>query len=175
MPDRVAPDWVTIAVLIKPRGNRGELVAHSLTSRPERFAQLQTVHLFGGGEVYHVEQVWEHEGSPIFKFRGVDTISAAELLRGAEVRIPASERIEPDPEEYFHSDLIGCEVRDAATHRLIGKVTGWEEYGGPALLDIDEGRILIPFVKAICIDIRPGDGIVRVNLPEGLETLRGAS
>jgi 16S rRNA processing protein RimM len=163
--------WVTVAVLLKPRGNRGEITAHSLTSHPERLTQLKTVHLFGAGNAYEIERVWDHDGTPIFKFKGVDSISDAELLRGAEVRVPASERVPAEPGEYFHSDLIGCEVRDAATDRLIGKVTGLEEYGGPALLEIDHGRILVPFVKAICVDIRPADGVVRVELPEGLETL----
>ena len=162
---------MTVAVLLKPRGIRGELTAHSLTSRIERLQQLKTVHLFGNGQAYEVERVWEHDGTPVFKFQGINSMNEAERLRGAEVRIPASERMEPEPGEFFHSDLIGCEMRDAATDRLIGKVTGWEEYGGPALLEVDNGRVLVPFVKAICVDIRPAEGVVRVNLPEGLETL----
>jgi hypothetical protein len=36
---------------------------------------------------------------------------------------------------------------------------------------VDNGRVLVPFVKAICVDIRPADTVIRVNLPEGLETL----
>jgi len=167
-------DWVTVAVLLKPRGNRGEVTAHSLTSHPERLGRLKTVHLFGSGQAYEIEKVWAHDGTPVFKFQGVDSISDAELLRGAEVRVPASERVEPEAGEFFHSDLIGCEVRDAATNRLIGKVTGWEEYGGPALLEVDNGRILVPFVKAICVDIRPADRVVRVTLPDGLETINEA-
>ena len=41
-----------------------------------------------------VEEVWEHAGALVFKFRGVDSISDAETLRGSEVQIPASERVE---------------------------------------------------------------------------------
>ena len=114
-----------------------------------------------------MEKVWDHDGTLVFKFAGVDSISDAEKLRGAEVRIPKSERVELEPDEFFHSDLVGCEVRDRVSDRLIGVVTGWEEYGGPALLEIDEGRLLIPFVKAICTDIRPQDRLIRVDLPEG--------
>jgi 16S rRNA processing protein RimM len=163
--------WVAVARLIRPRGNRGELIAESLTSRPERFGELRTVHLFGSGAAFEVERVWDHGGTPIFKFKGIDTISAAEALRGAEVRVPATERVALDAGEYFQSDLIGCEVRDASTGRLIGLVTGWEEYGGPPLLQVDDGRVQIPFVKAICVEIRPDERLIRVELPEGLETL----
>ena len=164
-------EWTTVAVLNRPRGNKGELTATCLSSKPERFADLRSVHLFGTGEAFEVENVWDHGGVIVFKFRGVDSISEAEKLRGAEVRVPKTERVPLEAGEYFHSDLVGCEVRDHASDRLIGRVTGWEEYGGPALLEVDDGRLLIPFVKAICVDIRPEQRLIRVNLPEGLESL----
>ena len=162
-------DWVTVAVLVRPRGIRGEITALSQSGHPERFSKLKTVRLFGSGNEYTVERVWDHQGTLIFKFAGVDSMNDAELLRGAEVRIPPSERVPLEPDEYFQSDLIGCEVRDRATQRVIGRVTGWEEYGGPSLLQVDNGRILIPFVKQICVDIRPADRLILTDLPEGLE------
>ncbi len=71
----------------------------------------------------------------------------AEKLRGAEVQVPLSERIELEPGEYFHSDLVGCEVREKVSGRVVGKVTSFEEYGGPPLLEIDNGRLLYPVRK----------------------------
>ena len=167
----MSSDWVAVAVLGRPRGNRGELTAESLSSRPERFSRLKNVRLVGDGSAYQVEEVWEHAGALVFKFQGVDSISDAEKLRGAEVQVPGSERVELEPGEYFHSDLIGCEVRDRLSGRLIGRVTNFEEYGGPPLLEIDGGKTLIPFVKAICVDIRPEVKLILVDMPEGLEDL----
>ena len=167
-------DWVTVAILGRPRGNRGELTAISLSSHPERFARLTKVHLFGPGEEFRIEQVWDHGGTPVFKFVGIDSISDAEKLRGFEVRIPASERVEPEPGEYFHTDLIGCEVRDRLSGRVIGRVTDFEEYGGPGLLQVDGGPLLIPFVKEVCTDIRVAEKLILVDLPEGLEDLARA-
>lgn len=158
-------------MLGRPRGNRGELTAESLSSHPERFARLSVVRLLGDGAFYHVEEVWEHEGVLVFKFRGVDSIGDAEILRGAEVQVPLSDRIALEPGEYFHSDLIGCEVRERGSGRMIGHVTGFEEFGGPPLIGIDGGRLLIPFVKSICVDIRPEERRIEVELPEGLEDL----
>ncbi len=169
--DWVAEEWIAVAALGRPRGNRGELTATSLSSKPERFARLRSVRLVGDGTSYEVEEVWEHSGELVFKFKGVDSISDAEKLRGAEVQVPRSERVELDPGEYFHSDLIGCEVRDRASGRTIGKVTNFEEFGGPPLLEIDGGRISIPFVKAICVDIRPDEKLIKVDVPEGLEDI----
>lgn len=169
-PDKTAGAWVSVAVLGRPRGNRGEVTAESLSSQPDRFARLKTVHLPDLGD-YEVEEVWDHAGTLVFKFRGIDSISDAEKLRGCEVQVPRSERIELEPGEYFHSDLIGCEVRERASGRVVGRVTNFEEYGGPPLIEIDGGRVLIPFVKAICVDIRPEEKLILADLPEGLEGL----
>lgn len=163
-------DWISVARLGKPRGIRGEIVGYSLTSKPERFARLKTVRILDSS--YEVEEVWEHGGALVFKFAGVDSMTDAEKLRGAEVQIPLSERVELEPGEYFQSDLVGCEVREKASGRVIGKVTSFEEYGGPPLLEIDNGRLLIPFVKAICKDIRPEEKLILADLPEGLEDLK---
>ena len=132
---------------------------------------MKSVRLVGDGSAYQVEEVWEHAGALVFKFQGVDSISDAEKLRGAEVQVPGSERVELEPGEYFHSDLIGCEVRDRLSGRVIGRVTNFEEYGGPPLIEIDGGKTLIPFVKAICVDIRPEVKLILVDMPEGLEDL----
>jgi len=165
------PEWIAIAALGRARGIRGEVTAVSLSSHPERFANLSRVYLFGPGDSYDVERVWDHQGLLVFKFKGVDSMTDAEKLRGYEVRVPASERVQPEPGEYFHSDLIGCEVRDAATSRPIGTVTAFEEYGGPGLLQIDAGRLTVPFVKEICVGIQPEQKLILVNLPEGLEDI----
>ena len=50
-----------------------------------------------------IESVWELRGHPVFKFKGVDSMTEAEKLQGYELRIPLEERA-PAPEgEYFHS------------------------------------------------------------------------
>ena len=177
MNNTVEPDtenWVAIAILGRPRGNRGELTAISLSSHPERFAQLARVFLFGSGAEFQVEKVWDHGGVLVFKFAGIDSISDAEPLRGFEVRVPAEERVAPEAGEYFHSDLIGCEVRDRVSGRVIGRVTDFEAFGGPGLLQVDSGRLLIPFVKEICCDIQIDVKLILVDLPEGLEDLSKA-
>jgi len=87
------PDgWIAIAVLGKTRGNHGELTAFPLSGKLERFEALEEVFLFGTGQRYEVESTWFHNGTLIFKFQGVDTISDAERLVGQEVRVPMSQR-----------------------------------------------------------------------------------
>ncbi len=124
--------------------------------------------MFGAGERFEVESTWFHNGVLIFKFRGVDSISDAERLSGAEVRVPIGERTPLDAGEYFESDVVGCDVVDRGTGERLGRVTGWHDGGGAGLLEID-GDWLIPFARSICVEIDPAAGRVAVELPEGLK------
>jgi 16S rRNA processing protein RimM len=161
-------EWVTVALLGKPRGNRGEITALAFSSRPERFGELSRVYLFGDGESAEVESTWFHGGVLIFKFRGVDTISDAERLTGCEVRVPAAERVSLASGEFFESDLVGCEIVDRRTGQALGRVSAWQDGGGSGLLVVD-GAWLIPFARSICVEIDPAAKRIAVELPEGLK------
>jgi 16S rRNA processing protein RimM len=162
--------WVTVALLGKTRGNRGEITALAFSSKPERYQALRDVYVFGGGEPYRVESAWFHDGTLILKFSGVDSISEAEKLIGAEVRIPASERIPLEPGEFFQSDLLGCEVFEYKTGESLGRVRGWEDSGGSGLLIVGSG-LMIPFARSICVEIDPAARRIAVELPAGLKDL----
>jgi 16S rRNA processing protein RimM len=161
--------WVTVAVLGKTRGNRGEVTAEQFSSKPERYACLKRVYLFGSGQAVDVEEVWFHSGVLIFKFAGIDTISDAESLRGAEVRVPLGERTALEPDEYFQSDLIGCEIVERSTGQSLGRVVDWAD-AGSGLLVLESGA-LIPFARSICVEIDPAGKRIVVELPEGLKGL----
>jgi 16S rRNA processing protein RimM len=165
-----ADGWVAIAVLGKPRGIHGELTAIPLSGKPERYQALDAVFLFGSGARYEVESSWFHQGTLILKFRGVDTMSAAELLRGAEVRVPLDQRAPLEPGEFFQDDLLGCQVIDRRTGQALGSVSGWEDGGGAGLLVVN-GGLLIPFARSICVEIDPVAKRIAVDLPEGLKDL----
>jgi 16S rRNA processing protein RimM len=160
--------WIAVAVLGKTRGIRGEITAWAF-SKPERYQALETVYLFGNGERYEVESAWFHDGGLVFKFRGVDTIPAAEKLTGCEVRVPISERVPLEEGEYFESDLVGCEVVDRRTGESLGRVSRLDDAGGRGLLVV--GDLLIPFARAICVEIDPPARRIAVELPEGLKDL----
>lgn len=167
--------WVAVAQLGKTRGNRGEVTAVALSSKPERYQALQDVFLFApggapGGEKYEIETTWFHGATLVFKFRGVDTISDAEALYGREVCIPAGQRTPLDDGEYFQSDLLGCEVVDRRTGESLGHVTAWDDGGGTGLLVV-EGNLLLPFARSICVEIDPAAKRIAVELPEGLKDL----
>lgn len=166
--------WVTVALLGKTRGNRGELTALALSSKPERYESLQAVYLFGpgvsaSGDRLEVESFWFHDGTLILKFKGVDSISDAERFVGCEVRVPMAERAALEEGEFFESDLIGCDVVERATGQSLGRVSAWLDGGGAGLLVV--GDLLIPFARKICVEIDPAARRIAVELPEGLKDL----
>jgi 16S rRNA processing protein RimM len=141
------------------------LAAHPLTSQPDRLTSV-----FVNGIPMQVERTWMHGDHLIFKFQGVDTISDAEKLAGAEVSIPFEQRAALADDEVYQSDLVGCEVFDA-TGRSLGLVSDFQETGGTPLLEVKtpEGReLLIPFANSICTGIDLENKRIIVNLPEGL-------
>ena len=111
-----------------------------------------------------------HGDQVIFKFKGVDTISDAEKLRGADVLIPLDERPEIPEGEFYRSDLVGCEVI-AHDGQPLGVVESWQETGGTPLVEVkkkDGKELLIPFAKSIFTKIDLNQRRIEVNLPEGL-------
>lgn len=153
-----------VAALRRTRGNKGELIATSLSSHPDRFERLRIVYL--RGKEFTVERTWlTPAGDVVFKFAGIDSISAAEPLAGIDVEIPSEERIETEPGEYFLSDLVGCSVVDR--DEPIGTVSGWQELPGQVLLEA--GKLEIPFglVKKVDLEAKRID----VELPIGFREL----
>lgn len=170
--------YVTVARVLRSRGNRGEVAAQDLSGDPERFAPgsgFQLLDSSGNRRPAVLENAWYHQGRLVLKFEGIETISQAESLRGLEVQIPQAELGPPPEGEYYYQDLIGCQVMDAADDRVLGVVEAIQELGGGLLLEVRSGpkEILIPFASSVCIEIAPRQRTIRVRLPEGLEDLNG--
>jgi 16S rRNA processing protein RimM len=166
-------DSVVLAEIRRPRGNRGELLATSQTDVPGRLPNLKRAiaRLADGSEVaVDIEAAWPHKDFWVVKLAGVNSISAAEPFCGAELRVPISERGKLAEGEYFQSDLIGCAVVDSNSGTVLGRVAGWQQYGGPPLmqLTVDAREVLIPFVPPICREVDLAGRKITVELPQGL-------
>ena len=163
-------DWVGIGRLWRARGIRGELLGELDSTEIGREDKLKDVALEIGGQrrKMQVEEVWRHDGRPVFKFVGVDSMNDAEPLEGAGIFVAPEDVAKPEDGAYSYAELVGCRVLGVA---FSGVIEGVAEYGGPPLLQVkaEDGReILIPFVRAICKEIDVAAKLIRVELPEGL-------
>jgi len=172
---------IAVGRLIRARGIRGELIGEIYSSQPGRAEKLKTVVLAVGDrqKAVEIERVWHHDGRPVFKFAGIDSMTEAEPWAGADMLVEEDQRAAPEAGEYSHADLIGCRLvawsSDAGPSKTgelpIGVVTGVQDFGSAPLLVVERagGReLLVPFVRAICREIDVGAKIIRAELPEGL-------
>ncbi len=174
-----APEnWVWLARIRHPQGRKGEVFADILTDFPEKFAERKRLWLLGGACAREVELAhhWLHKGGIVLHFAGIESISAAETLKGLTVAIPRSARAALPEDEIYVGDLIGCvliDVAPAAPH-LVGEIEDVDRSAGPvALLVVNgaSGEVLVPFAKSYLRKIDLEARRVEMALPEGLVEL----
>ena len=163
-------------MVIKTQGRRGEVAVELHTDIPDRFRQdmqLWALGKDGQRREVNVEDLWPHKSFLVLKFRGIETISDAEPLVGAELQLPLSERAELEPGWTYLSDLVGCTVFDG--DREIGQIENVQFGAGEAPLLVvrnnGHGAKLpyeIPFAEAYLVGLDLEQKQVRMKLPEGL-------
>jgi len=119
---------------------------------------------------------WPHKGGIVLHFAGLDSISAAETLKGLIVAIPSSERAALDEDEVYIGDLIGCTLVDVAGAApvIVGEIEEVDRTAGPVALLVVRGavgEVLIPFAKSYVQKIDLEARRVEMALPEGLVDL----
>jgi 16S rRNA processing protein RimM len=116
-----------------------------------------------------IEKFWFQKGRIIFKFVGFDSIEEAENLRGCNVCIPENEKVGLEVGEFFDWELTECAVETIDGENL-GKVSELMRTGGTEILVVKgaEKDYLIPFAKAICVEVDIENKLIKVDAPEGL-------
>lgn len=169
------PEWVLLARVVRPQGRHGEVLAELFTDFPEEFARRKRVflRLSAALKEAQVESHWLHKGRIVLKFVAVDSMDAAEELRGWEVVVPLADRVPLEGDAVYLSDLLGLHVIDTSQGDAdVGEITDVEPEGdSPAMLVIrtpDGDESLIPFVRAYLQKIDMAAGRLEMELPEGL-------
>jgi 16S rRNA processing protein RimM len=128
--------WAAVAVLLRPQGRRGELLADLLTDLPELFAAGRSVWVAteaadtppADAAPLTIEAHWfptgRNAGRIVLKLSGCDTISAAEQLAHHQLFVPASDLPALEAGAFFVGDLIGCQLFNGET--LAGTITAVE-------------------------------------------------
>ena len=163
---------VTVGRIVRPHGNRGQVVVVPDTDfASERFSVGATLATVRDGHVTPLEvtEGREQHGRWVVGFAGIGTIDAAETLRGAELRIPA-EAVRPAGAGAFYvHDLVGCRVK-TVDGNLVGVVEHVKLDAGTALLGVASatGEVLIPLAEDICREIDVAGKSIVIAAPDGL-------
>ena len=167
---------MTLARILRARGLRGEVAAEILTDFPDRLTKLREVWLADGKAAPRpvgVRRCWlspSRGGQAIFHFADVESIEAAEKLRGLEIQVPIGQRAKLKSGNYFVNDLVGCEIWERGGGAALGSVRDVEFPGGVPLLAVDtkDGEVLIPMAAEYGLHIDVQAKRIDVSLPDGL-------
>jgi 16S rRNA processing protein RimM len=167
-------EFITLARVVKTQGRHGEVGAEVHSDVPGRFSPGMKLFALPKSEdsrrELEVEVLWPHKGLLVLKFRGVDSMSDAEVLVGSELQVPGAERADLEPGWNYVSDMIGCAVFDRA--REIGRIEDVQFGAGEAPLLIvanPAGRKFeVPFAEAYLEGVDITQRKMRMNLPDGL-------
>ncbi|OPX42531.1 ribosome maturation factor RimM [Ruminiclostridium hungatei] len=165
-------EYLIVGQLVNTHGVKGELKSTALTDDPQRFKKLEWVYIDKNGslEKYELAGVKFFKQFVIIKFKGVDSIEAAEKLKGMYLKIDRENAIKLPKDSFFITDLIGLSVYDEK-ETLLGKLKDVIQTGSNDVYVVrdDAGtEILIPALKSVVKEVLLDAGRISVILPKGL-------
>lgn len=158
---------VCIGVIAGPHGVNGLVRLKSFTADPEAVAAYGPVMDAAGLRRFRIALAGAARDMLLARIDGVADRAAAEALKGVELYVERSRLPAPEPDEFYHADLIGLPARRADGGEM-GTVTALYDYGAGDMIEIRtaEGRIeLLPFTKAVVPDVDLARGFVVIDPP----------
>lgn len=162
-----APAMVCVATVATAHGVRGAVKLRCYTEEPEGVAAYGPLYDAKGRELFTLTLLHRVRGGIVARIEGVDSREAAEALRGLDLYVPRDRLPPPEPEEFYHEDLVGLEAVDREG-RPQGRVVGVQNYGAGDLLELrtaDGGSVFVPFTHESVPEVDLGAGRVVVVLP----------
>jgi len=176
--DATAPDiadgaaaWIAVGEIVGVFGIRGEVKVLPLTDFPDRFAQTPTLYLGNAHTPYPVKSARQHQRVVLLALDGIDTVDAAERLRGMTLWIPEAERMPLEDDQFYLHDVVGLRVVHVNGQPL-GEVVNFISGGGNDLFVVrvtPSGReVLLPAVREFVRELDLAGGVLRVDPIPGL-------
>ena len=149
--------------VLKSWGAAGQVVLSLDADDPRDLESEEPVFIeFDGLPVpFYFESVEPKGGRFIVKFEDVDSLEEAEELVGRTVTLS-------DEEEEEEDSLIGLQVRDARSRRIIGEIVDFNDYSGNVTITVDteNGEVLLPLHEDLIVGIH--DDVITLDIPDGL-------
>ncbi|HEY2767150.1 MAG TPA: ribosome maturation factor RimM [Solirubrobacteraceae bacterium] len=156
-----APESLEAGRVGRPHGLDGSF--YVTAARPRLLALGTTVTIDGQSrEILRLAGV---EQRPIVRVRGVEDRTAAEALRGLELRVSFAEAPALEPGEWWAHELEGCEVRSGK--RRVGVVRALRGLPSCEVLEVDlltGGELLVPMVKDAVLGVDIAARLIEVDL-----------
>ncbi|MGB8814454.1 MAG: ribosome maturation factor RimM [Paracoccaceae bacterium] len=165
-------DRICVGAIAGSFGVKGEVRLKSFCSDPEALASYGPLFTEDGKRSFTVKLTRAVAGGLGARLSSVETKEQADALRGVSLYVDRTKLPSLPDDEYYHTDLIGLEVRDTGGV-LVGKVVGVHNHGAGDLLEIMgsgmKSALLLPFTHAIIPTVDLSAGRIVADLPEGLD------
>jgi len=125
-------------------------------------AEIRRVYLDGSPEASRVTsfRLRGNDREGLVKLQGVNDRDSADLLRGKTLQIRGNQLPPPEPEAYFHYQILGLQAIDEAGN-VLGSVTDIIDAGEVDVYVVTDGeknQQLFPALLDVIIDINPATG-----------------
>lgn len=156
--------FVEAGEIVTTHGVRGEVKVLCWLDDPEMLCEFDRCRI--GGQNYAMDSVRVQKTCNLVKLRGVDTMEAAQALRGKVLELY---REDIDEDVIFAAELIGMEVM--ADGRSIGRIREVLDYPGNSVYVVKgEREYMIPAVKEFILSTDMERNVMEVKLLEGMAT-----
>ena len=156
--------FIEAGEIVNTHGVRGEIKMLPWLDSPEDMCGFTRCRI--GGKDYAITACRVQNTCNLLKLEGVDTMEAAQALRGKTVTLY---REDMDEDVIFAGDLIGMEVFSQA--KRIGELTQVLDYPGNQVYVVKgEREYMLPAVKEFILSTDLEGNRMEVKLLEGMET-----
>ena len=156
--------FIEAGEIVNTHGVRGEIKMLPWLDSPEDMRGFSRCRI--GGKDYAITACRVQNTCDLLKLEGVDTMEAAQALRGKTVTLY---REDMDEDVIFAGDLIGMEVFSQA--KRIGELTQVLDYPGNQVYVVKgEREYMLPAVKEFILSTDLEGNRMEVKLLEGMET-----
>ena len=156
--------YIEAGEIVTTHGVRGEVKVLCWLDDPEMLCEFDRCRI--DGKEYTMDQVRVQKTCNLVKLQGVDTMEAAQAMRGKTVEIY---RCDAPEGLIFAAELMGMTV--LCEGEEIGKITDVLDYPGNKVYVVKgQKEYMIPAVKAFILDTDMEKEIMQVRLIEGMET-----
>ena len=156
--------FVEAGEIVSTHGVRGEVKVLPWLDCPEMLCEFDRCRI--EGKDYNIEQCRVQKTCNLVKLTGIDTMEAAQLMRGKTVELY---RDDIDDEVIFAAELIGVEV--FCEGEQIGKIVDVLDYPGNSVYVVKgKHEYMIPAVSAFILDTNMAENTMQVKLIEGMRS-----
>ena len=161
-----------IGQIVNTFGIKGFVKVNPFVDDISRFDDLKKVYIRNNKTTkeYEVEEVKYHKNMVLLKFKGIDRVEEAELLRNSYLEVDRENAIELQEGEYFIVDLLGLEVI-TDENQVLGKLEDIFNTGSNDIYVVksEEGKqLLLPAISEVIKQINLEERKIIVHLLEGL-------